>query len=139
MRAGRSLSIFLLGVCDDVALQVVALHQRFVVEIGYTCVFDVATHIKNLIGGHIVSEISRRQLGYLARLKKIWRKELKWVVGLDQPGRRPRLKVVKELVRLGNSRTVDHWHVDERRALAERLLTRFQVHPVHDVPAYFLS
>ena len=124
-----------------------ALHQRFVVEVGYTCVFDVATHIKYLIdGGHVVSEISgrfwlrqTRLLGYLARLKKIWRKELKGVVGLDQPGRGPRLEVVKELVRLVNSRTVDHWHVDERRALAERLLARFQVNPVHDVPGYFLS
>lgn len=56
MRAGRSESILLLGVCDDVALQVVALHQRFVVEVGYTCVFDVATHIKYLIGGSAVSE-----------------------------------------------------------------------------------
>ena len=25
-----------------------ALHQRLVVEVGYTCIFDVATHIKYL-------------------------------------------------------------------------------------------
>ena len=41
----------LLGICDKIALQVVALHERFVVKVGYTCVFHVATHIKHLIGG----------------------------------------------------------------------------------------
>ena len=39
----------LLGVCDDVALQVVALHQRLVVEIGHAHVFNIAAHIKNLV------------------------------------------------------------------------------------------
>ena len=39
----------LLGVCDDVALQVVALHQRLVVEVGHAHVFNVAADIKNLI------------------------------------------------------------------------------------------
>ena len=39
----------LLGVCDDIALQVVALHQRLVVEIGHAHVFNVSAHIKNLV------------------------------------------------------------------------------------------
>ena len=34
-----------------------ALHQRLVVEVRYTSIFDIATHIKNLIGGDVVSEI----------------------------------------------------------------------------------
>ena len=39
----------LLGVCDDVALQVVALHQRLMVEVGHAHIFNVSADIKNLV------------------------------------------------------------------------------------------
>ena len=47
--------LFSPGVCDEVTLQVMALHQRLVVEVRHTSVFDIATHIKYLVGGHIVT------------------------------------------------------------------------------------
>ena len=74
--------LFSPGVCDEVTLQVMALHQRLVVEVRHTSVFDIATHIKYLIGGHVVSEVP---FCYLASLKKIGWKEFKWIVGLDHP------------------------------------------------------
>ena len=39
----------LLGVREDVALQVVALHQCLVVEVGHANIFDVPADIKNLV------------------------------------------------------------------------------------------
>ena len=59
--------LFSPGVCDEVTLQVMAHHQRLVVEVRHTSVFDIATHIKYLVGGHIVTlksfvtlQVSRR-------------------------------------------------------------------------------
>ena len=54
--------LFSPGVCDDVTLQVMTLHQRLMVEVRYTCVFHVATHIKYLIGGHVVKEFRKNVL-----------------------------------------------------------------------------
>ena len=59
--------LFSPGVCDEVTLQVMALHQRLVVEVRHTSVFDIATHIKYLVGCLVVTlnsfvtlQVSRR-------------------------------------------------------------------------------
>ena len=77
---------------------------------------------------------------HLASVQKIWRQELKGVVGLDQTGGGESLEVfVKELLNLSLAVVSDHRHVDEGRALKKVLFGLLQFDTIHDHPSHLLE
>ena len=141
---------------DKVRLEVMALHEGFVVVEGNRGVFHIPADVQNLVEAGIrtgqgetgqfvltllkykqtIKEIPSRDKSrksykmtlYLAGVQQTGGQQLKGVVGLDQPRGGVALQGIKHRVCILLGEVTDHRQVEERRTVVQRLLASGKIH-----------